>query len=211
MEIIMSINHMTITKVTCNSDRIYDAADLLTHFASDLEENSNAIFTAFGKVISGQDSGDLLALSMFQSMDDVEKSFERMDESDHFAKLQQIQKSDKSTTDIYSFLEINFVELALKQPFYITIISGYLEGITEAEFVESVNNVTSAFSDSGAITMRLAKCLIGARPDTYLFGVTFNSLSSLNENASALAQNSKYQELSRHFVNQNKTLLKFLG
>jgi hypothetical protein len=211
MEIIMSINHMTITKVPCNSDRIYDAADLLTHFASDLEENSNAIFTAFGKVISGQDSGDLLALSMFQSMDDVEKSFERMDESDHFAKLQQIQKSDKSTTDIYSFLEINFVELALKQPFYITIISGYLEGITEAEFVESVNNVTSAFSDSGAITMRLAKCLIGARPDTYLFGVTFNSLSSLNENASALAQNSKYQELSRHFVNQNKTLLKFLG
>jgi hypothetical protein len=211
MEIIMSINHMTITKVPCNSDRIYDAADLLTHFASDLEENSNAIFTAFGKVISGQDSGDLLALSMFQSMDDVEKSFERMDESDHFAKLQQIQKSDKPTTDIYSFLEINFVELALKQPFYITIISGYLEGITEAEFVESVNNVTSAFSDSGAITMRLAKCLIGARPDTYLFGVTFNSLSSLNENASALAQNSKYQELSRHFVNQNKTLLKFLG
>ena len=211
MEIIMSINHMTITKVPCNSDRIYDAADLLTHFASDLEKNSNAIFTAFGKVISGQDSGDLLALSMFQSMDDVEKSFERMDESDHFAKLQQIQKSDKSTTDIYSFLEINFVELALKQPFYITIISGYLEGITEAEFVESVNNVTSAFSDSGAITMRLAKCLIGARPDTYLFGVTFNSLSSLNENASALAQNSKYQELSRHFVNQNKTLLKFLG
>jgi hypothetical protein len=211
MEIIMSINHMTITKVPCNSDRIYDAADLLTHFASDLEENSNAIFTAFGKVISGQDSGDLLALSMFQSMDDVEKSFERMDESDHFAKLQQIQKSDKSTTDIYSFLEINFVELALKQPFYITIISGYLEGITEAEFVDSVNNVTSAFSDSGAITMRLAKCLIGARPDTYLFGVTFNSLSSLNENASALAQNSKYQELSRHFVNQNKTLLKFLG
>jgi hypothetical protein len=211
MEIIMSINHMTITKVPCNSDRIYDAADLLTHFASDLEENSNAIFTAFGKVISGQDSGDLLALSMFQSMDDVEKSFERMDESDHFAKLQQIQESDKSTTDIYSFLEINFVELALKQPFYITIISGYLEGITEAEFVDSVNNVTSAFSDSGAITMRLAKCLIGARPDTYLFGVTFNSLSSLNENASALAQNSKYQELSRHFVNQNKTLLKFLG
>ena len=211
MEIIMSINHMTITKVPCNSDRIYDAADLLTHFASDLEENSNAIFTTFGKVISGQDSGDLLSLSMFQSMDDVEKSFERMDESDHFAKLQQIQKSDKSTTDIYSFLEINFVELALKQPFYITIISGYLEGITEAEFVESVNNVTSAFSDSGAITMRLAKCLIGARPDTYLFGVTFNSLSSLNENASALAQNSKYQELSRHFVNQNKTLLKFLG
>ncbi|MDB4593454.1 hypothetical protein OAH85_08055 [Paracoccaceae bacterium] len=207
----MSINHMTITKVPCNSDRIYDAADLLTHFASDLEENSNAIFTTFGKVISGQDSGDLLALSMFQSMDDVEKSFERMDESDHFAKLQQIQKSDKSTTDIYSFLEINFVELALKQPFYITLISGYLEGITEAEFVESVNNVTSAFSDSGAITMRLAKCLIGARPDTYLFGVTFNSLSSLNENASALAQNSKYQELSRHFVNQNKTLLKFLG
>ena len=211
MEIIMSINHMTITKVPCNSDRIYDAADLLTHFASDLEENSNAIFTAFGKVISGQDSGDLLALSMFQSMDDVEKSFERMDESDHFAKLQQIQKSDKSTTDIYSFLEINFVELARRQPFYITLSSGYLEGITEAEFVESVNNVTSAFSDSGAITMRLAKCLIGARPDTYLFGVTFNSLSSLNENASALAQNSKYQELSRHFVNQNKTLLKFLG
>ena len=72
MEIIMSINHMTITKVPSNSDRIYDAADLLTHFASDLEENSNAIFTAFGKVISGQDSGDLLALSMFQSMDDVE-------------------------------------------------------------------------------------------------------------------------------------------
>ena len=208
MEIIMSINHMTITKVPCNSDRIYDAADLLTHFASDLEKNTNAIFTTFGKVISGHDSGDLLFLSMFQSMDDVEQSFERMDESDHFAK---IQKSDKSTTDIYSFLEINFVELALKQPFYITIISGYLEGITEAEFVESVNNVTSAFSDSGAITMRLAKCLIGARPDTYLFGVTFNSLSSLNENASALAQNSKYQELSRHFVNQNKTLLKFLG
>ena len=211
MEIIMSINHMTITKVPCNSDRIYDAADLLTHFASDLEENSNAIFTAFGKVISGQDSGDLLALSMFQSMDDVEKSFERMDESDHFAKLQQIQKSDKSTTDIYSFLEINFVELALKQPFYIALSSGYLEGITEAEFVESVNNVTSAFSNSGALTMRLAKCLIGARPDTYLFGITFNSLSCLNENASALAQNSKYQELSRHFIGQNKTLLKFLG
>ena len=207
----MSINHMTITKVPCRPEQIYNAADLLTSFAFDLEKNSNAIFTAFGKVISGQDSGDLLALSMFQSMDDVEKSFERMDESDHFAKLQQIQKSDKSTTDIYSFLEINFVELALKQPFYITIISGYLEGITEAEFVESVNNVTSAFSDSGAITMRLAKCLIGARPDTYLFGVTFNSLSSLNENASALAQNSKYQKLSRHFVNQNKTLLKFLG
>ena len=134
-----------------------------------------------------------------------------MDESDHFAKLQQIQISDKSTTDIYSFLEINFVELALKQPFYITLSSGYLVGITEAEFVDSVNNVTSAFSDSGAITMRLAKCLIGARPDTYLFGVTFNSLSCLNENASALAQNPKYQELSRHFIDQNKTLLKFLG
>ena len=211
MEIIMSINHMTITKVPCSSDRIYDAANLLNHFASDLEKNTNAIFTTFGKVISGQDSGDLLFLSMFQSMDDVEKYFQRMDESDHFAKLQQIQKSDKPTTDIYSFLEINFVELALKQPFYITIISGYLEGITEAEFVESVNNVTSAFSDSGAITMRLAKCLIGARPDTYLFGVTFNSLSCLNENASALAQNSKYQELIRHFIGQNKTLLKFLG
>ena len=148
---------------------------------------------------------------MFQSMDDVEKSFERMDESDHFAKLQQIQKSDKSTTDIYSFLEINFVELAFKQPFYISLSSGYLEGLTEAEFVDSVNNVTSAFSDSGAITMRLAKCLIGARPETYLFGVTFNSLSCLNENASAIAQNSKYQELSRHFIGQNKTLLKFLG
>jgi len=211
MEIIMSINHMTITKVPCNSDRIYDAADMLTHFASDLEENSNAIFTTFGKVISGQDSGDLLSLSMFQSMDDVERSFERMDESDHFAKLQQIQKSDKSTTDIYSFLEINFVELARRQPFYITLSSGYLEGITEAEFVDSVNNVTSAFSDSGALTMRLAKCLIGARPDTYLFGVTFNSLSCLNENASALAQNSKYQELSRRFIGQNKTLIKFLG
>ena len=207
----MSINHMTITKVPCSSDRIYDAADLLNHFASDLEKNTNAIFTTFGKVISGHDSGDLLFLSMFQSMDDVEKSFQRMDESDHFAKIQKLQDSDRAITDIYSFLEINFVELALKQPFYITIISGYLEGITEAEFVESVNNVTSAFSDSGAITMRLAKCLIGARPDTYLFGVTFNSLSSLNENASALAQNSKYQELSRHFVNQNKTLLKFLG
>ena len=207
----MSINHMTITKVPCSSDRIYDAADLLNHFASDLEKNTNAIFTTFGKVISGQDSGDLLFLSMFKSMDDVEKSFERMDDSDHFAKIQKIHDSDRVVTDIYSFLEINFVELALKQPFYITIISGYLEGITEAEFVESVNNVTSAFSDSGAITMRLAKCLIGARPDTYLFGVTFNSLSSLNENASALAQNSKYQELSRHFVNQNKTLLKFLG
>ena len=77
--------------------------------------------------------------------------------------------------------------------------------------MDSVNNVTSAFSDSGALTMRLAKCLIGARPDTYLFGVTFNSLSCLNENASALAQNSKYQELSRHFIDQNKTLLKFLG
>ena len=30
MEIIMSINHMTITKVPCSSDRIYDAADLHT-------------------------------------------------------------------------------------------------------------------------------------------------------------------------------------
>ena len=77
--------------------------------------------------------------------------------------------------------------------------------------MDSVNNVTSAFSNSGALTMRLAKCLIGTRPDTYLFGVTFNSLSCLNENASALAQNSKYQELIRHFVGQNKTLLKFLG
>ena len=207
----MSINHMTITKVPCSSDRIYDAADLLNHFASDLEKNTNAIFTTFGKVISGQDSGDLLFLSMFKSMDDVEKSFERMDDSDHFAKIQKIHDSDRVVTDIYSFLEINFVELALKQPFYISLSSGYLEGLTEAEFVDSVNNVTSAFSDSGAITMRLAKCLIGARPDTYLFGVTFNSLSCLNENASALAQNSKYQELSRHFVNQNKTLLKFLG
>ena len=207
----MSINHMTITKVPCSSDRIYDAADLLNHFASDLEKNTNAIFTTFGKVISGQDSGDLLFLSMFKSMDDVEKSFQRMDESDHFAKIQKLQDSDRAITDIYSFLEINFVELALKQPFYIALSSGYLEGITEAEFVDSVNNVTSAFSDSGAITMRLAKCLIGARPDTYLFGVTFNSLSCLNENASALAQNSKYQELSRHFIGQNKTLLKFLG
>ena len=72
-------------------------------------------------------------------------------------------------------------ELALKQPFYIALSSGYLEGIAEAKFVNSVNNVTSAFSDSGALTVRLAKCLIGARPDTYLFGVTFNSLSCLNE------------------------------
>ena len=207
----MSINHMTITKVPCSSDRIYDAADLLNHFASDLEKNTNAIFTTFGKVISGQDSGDLLFLSMFKSMDDVEKSFERMDDSDHFAKIQKIQDSDRVVTDIYSFLEINFVELALKQPFYISLSSGYLEGLTEAEFVDSVNNVSSAFSDSGALTMRLAKCLIGARPDTYLFGVTFNSLSCLNENASALAQNSEYQELSRHFVGQNKILLKFLG
>ena len=207
----MSINHMTITKVPCSSDRIYDAADLLNHFASDLEKNTNAIFTTFGKVISGQDSGDLLFLSMFKSMDDVEKSFERMDDSDHFAKIQKIQDSDRVVTDIYSFLEINFVELALKQPFYISLSSGYLEGLTEAEFVDSVNNVTSAFSDSGALTMRLAKCLVGPRPDTYLFGVTFNSLSCLNENASALAQNSEYQELSRHFVGQNKILLKFLG
>ncbi|MDA8647917.1 hypothetical protein N9L40_03200 [Rhodobacteraceae bacterium] len=207
----MSINHMTITKVPCSSDRIYDAADLLNHFASDLEKNTNAIFTTFGKVISGQDSGDLLFLSMFKSMDDVEKSFERMDDSDHFAKIQKIQDSDRVITDIYSFLEINFVELALKQPFYISLSSGYLEGLTEAEFVDSVNNVTSAFSDSGALTMRLAKCLIGARPDTYLFGVTFNSLSCLNENAFALAQNSEYHELSRHFISQNKTLLKFLG
>ena len=207
----MSINHMTITKVSCSSDRIYDAADLLNHFASDLEKNTNAIFTTFGKVISGQDSGDLLFLSMFKSMDDVEKSFERMDDSDHFAKIQKIHDSDRVVTDIYSFLEINFVELALKQPFYISLSSGYLEGLTEAEFVDSVNNVSSAFSDSGALTMRLAKCLIGARPDTYLFGVTFNSLSCLNENASALAQNSEYQELSRHFIGQNKTLLKFLG
>ena len=207
----MSINHMTITKVPCSSDRIYDAADLLNHFASDLEKNTNAIFTTFGKVISGHDSGDLLFLSMFQSMDDVEKSFQRMDESDHFAKIQKLQDSDRAITDIYSFLEINFVELALKQPFYISLSSGYLEGLTEAEFVGSVNNVTSAFSDSGALTMRLAKCLIGARPDTYLFGVTFNSLSCLNENASALAQNSEYQELSRHFIGQNKTLVKFLG
>ena len=207
----MSINHMTITKVPCSSDRIYDAADLLNHFASDLEKNTNAIFTTFGKVISGHDSGDLLFLSMFQSMDDVEKSFQRMDESDHFAKIQKLQDSDRTITDIYSFLEINFVELALKQPFYISLSSGYLEGLTEAEFVDSVNNVTSAFSDTGALTMRLAKCLIGARPDTYLFGVTFNSLSCLNENASALAQNSEYQELSRHFKGQNKTLLKFLG
>ena len=84
----MSINHMTITKVPCSSDRIYDAADLLNHFASDLEKNTNAIFTTFGKVISRQDSGDLLFLSMFQSMDYVEKSFQRMDESDHFAKIQ---------------------------------------------------------------------------------------------------------------------------
>ena len=207
----MSINHMTITKVPCSSDRIYDAADLLNHFASDLEKNTNAIFTTFGKVISGQDSGDLLFLSMFKSMDDVEKSFERMDDSDLFAKIQKIRDSDRVVTDIYSFLEINFVELALKQPFYISLSSGYLEGLTEAEFVGSVNNVTSAFSDSGALTMRLAKCLIGARPDTYLFGVTFNSLSCLNENASALAQNSEYQELSRHFIGQNKTLVKFLG
>ena len=207
----MSINHMTITKVPCSSDRIYDAVDLLNHFASDLEKNTNAIFTTFGKVISGQDSGDLLFLSMFKSMDDVEKSFERMDDSDLFAKIQKIRDSDRVVTDIYSFLEINFVELALKQPFYISLSSGYLEGLTEAEFVGSVNNVTSAFSDSGALTMRLAKCLIGARPDTYLFGVTFNSLSCLNENASALAQNSEYQELSRHFIGQNKTLVKFLG
>ena len=207
----MSINHMTITKVPCSSDRIYDAADLLNHFASDLEKNTNAIFTTFGNVISGHDSGDLLFLSMFQSMDDVEKSFQRMDESDHFAKIQKLQDSDRAITDIYSFLEINFVELALKQPFYIALSSGYLEGITEAEFVDSVNNVTSAFSNSGALTMRLAKCLIGTRPDTYLFGVTFNSLSCLNENASALAQNSKYQELSSRFIGQNKTLIKFLG
>ena len=69
MEIIMSINHMTITKVPCRPEQIYNAADLLTSFAFDLEKNSNAIFTAFGKVISGQDSGDLLSLSMFQSMD----------------------------------------------------------------------------------------------------------------------------------------------
>ena len=100
---------MTITKVPCSSDRIYDAVDLLNHFASDLEKNTNAIFTTFGKVISGQDSGDLLFLSMFKSMDDVEKSFERMDDSDLFAKIQKIQDSDRVVTDIYSFLEINFV------------------------------------------------------------------------------------------------------
>ncbi|MDC0521101.1 hypothetical protein OAN71_01525, partial [bacterium] len=137
----MSINHMTITKLPCRPEQIYNVADLLTYFASDLEKNSNAIFTTFGKVISGQDSGDLLLLSMFQSMDDVEQSFERMDQSHHFAKIQKIQDSDKAITDIYSFLEINFVELALKQPFYIALSSGYLEGITEAEFVDSVNNV----------------------------------------------------------------------
>ena len=110
-----------------------------------------------------------------------------------------MQDSDKTITDIYRFLEINFVELALKQPFYIALSSGYLGEITEAEFVNSVNNVTSAFSDNGALTMRLAKCLIGARPDTYLFGVTFNSLSCLNENAFALAQNSKYHKLSTFY------------
>ena len=42
-------------------------------------------------------------------MDDVEKYFQRMDESDHFAKMQKLQDSDRTITDIYSFLEINFV------------------------------------------------------------------------------------------------------
>ena len=91
----MSINHMSITKLPCRPEQIYNVSDLLIYFASDLEKNSNSIFTTFGKVISGQDSGDLLLLSMFQSMDDVEQSFERMDESDHFPKIQKCKTLTK--------------------------------------------------------------------------------------------------------------------
>ena len=91
----MSINHMSITKLPCRPEQIYNVADLLIYFASDLEKNNNSIFTTFGKVISGQDSGDLLLLSMFQSMDDVEQSFERMDEADHFPKIQKCKTLTK--------------------------------------------------------------------------------------------------------------------
>ena len=207
----MPINHMTITKITCSPNAIYDAADLLRYFATDLEENSKAIFTTFGKVISGKDSGDLLFLSMFDGMADVENSFSRMEESEHWSKIYKLKGTNTPSTDIFSFLETDFVELALKQPFYINLTYGYLDGVTEEEFLGSVNRVTGAFSESGALTMRLAKCLIGRYLESFLFGITYHSLEDFHSSACAMAQDEHFEQFSKHFNRKGSSLLKFLG
>ena len=83
--------------------------------------------------------------------------------------------------------------------------------LSESEVVDLMNDTTSVFQENGAQTLRFGQTITGNDIGTYMLGVTYPSMSSIENTYTALGSNANFAKLSAGIDIDMRSITKIAG
>jgi hypothetical protein len=96
-------------------------------------------------------------------------------------------------------------------PNYLVLTRARRQTLSEGEVVDLMNDTTSVFKENGAQTLRFGQTITGNDIGTYMLGVTYPSMSSIENTYTALGSNANFAKLSAGIDIDMRSITKIAG
>ena len=203
-------NYVVITAANSQSTNTAGLFASMGDFAKECVENG-AMRVTYGSVMSGRHPNALLFIQFFEDL----SGFEKVMQAIPYSKPYQSIISDHSTTpfvrNVLRNVNIPFEPTLSPMPNFLVLTRARRQTLSEGEVVDLMNDTTSVFKENGAQTLRFGQTITGNDIGTYMLGVTYPSMSSIENTYTALGSNANFAKLSAGIDIDMRSITKIAG
>jgi len=203
-------NFITITAANCPASSRSAAESDMAHFAGECKENG-ALRITYGSVISGRYPGALVFIQFFDSLAGLESVMEMMPVSSSYKRLIEEHAVVPFGRNVFRGKSIDFDPVLEPQPNYLMLTRARRHALEENEMLDLLNMTTPVFKSAGAQTMRMGQTLTGSDLGTYMLGVTYPDMSSIERAYDGLGTNPAFVQLMNGLDVDMRSITKIAG
>jgi hypothetical protein len=184
-------NYCVITIAKCNAAFMDKALDLTEGFKNEIERKANPISIRYGVMSTGQHAGTIAFFQNYFSLSDFEKSFAVYQAASDYQALFNSGNASVILRDIVKYVDIPFEQKTSAEAKYLVLTE-----VSGKESMESeISAVAPIFLKGGALTYRLANVITGNNVGNQLLGVSYSSMTDIENVYDLLADDKTYKGL----------------
>tara|TARA_B100000787_G_scaffold167900_1_gene155589 strand:+ start:447 stop:1079 length:633 start_codon:yes stop_codon:yes gene_type:complete len=201
---------IVITAATCPVETRSAALADMEKFAQNCRDNGAARVT-YGSVISGRHPGALIFIQFFDDLDGFETVMDTIPSSAAYGRLLNTHCVMPFSRNIFRGKAIPFEPKIDPRPNYLMLTRARRKSLEEADFLDLLAQTAPTFKKAGAQTMRMGHTFTGSDLGTYMLGVTYPDMASIEATYDALTNDPAYAKISAGVEIDMRSITKIAG
>jgi hypothetical protein len=201
---------IAITAATCPAETRTAALADMENFAQSCRDNG-ATRVTYGTVMSGRHPGALIFTQFFENLEGFETVMDTIPSSAPYGRLLNTHGLKPFTRNIFRVKAIPFEPKIDPRPNYLMLTRARRKSLEEADFLELLAQTAPTFKKAGAQTMRMGHTFTGSDLGTYMLGVTYPDMASIEATYDALANDPAYAKISAGVEIDMRSITKIAG